>query len=273
MGFDPQDYDVKPIGDAGLTERTVLDGSERILVQGGPDENVDTTPMEFVKYSTIQSKIDTLKGTGWAGQTVKGNADAIAEKENLANKKSTLSENSETYYPNQKAVNDGLATKLDVDSSGNITPAGIYLGGASSANLLDDYEEGTWTPTVSGSGSGIFSSVTQVVSHTSYYVKIGNLVILRTILKLNASHVLASGAGRIYFTGVPFAMSTSLGTGYNILGTGKIGESVEASKGTSCILTRYDSTIRFALIVGAVHAAGADYADEEIGFTLTYKTT
>jgi hypothetical protein len=32
----------------------------------------------------------------------------IAEKENLSNKKSTLSENSETYYPNQKAVNDGL---------------------------------------------------------------------------------------------------------------------------------------------------------------------
>jgi hypothetical protein len=111
MAFDPQDYDVKPIGDAGLTERTSLDGSERILVQAGPDENVDTTPMEFVKYSTIQAKIDTLKGTGWEGETVKGNADAIAEKENLANKKSTLAENSETYYPNQKAVNDGLATK------------------------------------------------------------------------------------------------------------------------------------------------------------------
>ena len=82
--------------------------AQRILVQGGPDENVDTTPMEFVKYNTIQAKIDALKGTDWAGETVKGNADAITEKENLANKKSTLVENSETYYPNQKAVNDGL---------------------------------------------------------------------------------------------------------------------------------------------------------------------
>lgn len=78
MAFNPQDYDVKPIGAAGLTERTVLDGSERILVQGGPDENVDTTPMEFVKYNTIQAKIDTLKGTDWEGETVKGNATAIA---------------------------------------------------------------------------------------------------------------------------------------------------------------------------------------------------
>ncbi len=111
MAFDPDDFDVKPIGDAGLTERTVLDGSERILVQAGADENVDTTPMEFVKFKTIQDKIDALKGSGWEGQTVKGNADAIAEKENLVNKKSTLAENSEVYYPTQKAVNDGLATK------------------------------------------------------------------------------------------------------------------------------------------------------------------
>ena len=85
MAFNPDDFEVKPIGDAGLTERTVLDGSERILVQGGPDENVDTTPMEFVKYNTIQAKIDTLKGTGWAGETVKGNADDITLKESIEN--------------------------------------------------------------------------------------------------------------------------------------------------------------------------------------------
>ena len=109
MGFDPQDYDVKPIGDAGLTERTVLDGSERILVQSGPDENVDTTPMEFVKFKTIQAKIDTLKGTGWAGQTVKGNADAIALRELLANKVASFqAEPDDTHYPTEKLVKDAL---------------------------------------------------------------------------------------------------------------------------------------------------------------------
>ena len=25
---------------------------------------------------------------------------------------------------------------------------GVYIGGTGSANLLDDYEEGTWTPTI-----------------------------------------------------------------------------------------------------------------------------
>ena len=44
-------------------------------------------------------------------------------------------------------------------SSGSLLPdsasAGIYLGvnSATAANLLDDYEEGTWTPTFTHGGS------------------------------------------------------------------------------------------------------------------------
>ena len=45
---------------------------------------------------------------------------------------------------------------------------GIYLGGTGSANKLDDYEEGTWTPTL------IAGSLT--VNNTSTYTKIGRLV-------------------------------------------------------------------------------------------------
>jgi hypothetical protein len=44
---------------------------------------------------------------------------------------------------------------------------GVYLGGTGSANLLDDYEEGTWTP----AGNGVtYTSVTGV------YTKIGDFV-------------------------------------------------------------------------------------------------
>ena len=43
---------------------------------------------------------------------------------------------------------------------------GVYLGGTGSANLLDDYEEGTWTPSVS----------TGAVSLTGTYIKVGKLV-------------------------------------------------------------------------------------------------
>ena len=48
---------------------------------------------------------------------------------------------------------------------------GVYLGGTGSANKLDDYEEGTWIPTIT-SGSSVFTYTNQV----GVYTKIGNLV-------------------------------------------------------------------------------------------------
>ena len=61
-------------------------------------------------------------------------------------------------------------------SSGNLLPAdaskGIYLGvnSATAANLLNDYEEGTWTLTVTGQ--------TTDASQVSKYTKIGNRVFI-----------------------------------------------------------------------------------------------
>ena len=49
---------------------------------------------------------------------------------------------------------------------------GVYLGGTGAANLLDDYEEGTWTPTLVGTTSG---SATLTVSKANY-TKVGNKV-------------------------------------------------------------------------------------------------
>ena len=50
---------------------------------------------------------------------------------------------------------------------------GAYLGGTGSANYLDDYEEGSWTPQVLN-GWGILNPTYS--TNTGYYTKIGNLV-------------------------------------------------------------------------------------------------
>ena len=70
---------------------------------------------------------------------------------------------------------------LTIDSSGNLTvpnnltsTGGIYLGGTASANLLDDYEEGTYTATFSFGGTTTGTS-------TGYYTKIGNRVIVHIV--------------------------------------------------------------------------------------------
>tara|TARA_Y100001938_G_scaffold117394_1_gene161894 strand:- start:433 stop:2643 length:2211 start_codon:yes stop_codon:yes gene_type:complete len=79
---------------------------------------------------------------------------------------------------------------------------GIYLGvtSATAANLLDDYEEGTWTATLTGSTSNPSSAVTV----TGNYTKTGNLVWVQA----NFGGVNSTGsAGAIRVTGLPFTPS------------------------------------------------------------------
>jgi len=69
---------------------------------------------------------------------------------------------------------------LSPDGSGNVlVGGGVFLGGTGSANLLDDYEEGTWTPA--------FNLVT--VTHTAQYgryVKIGRLVYCKARIEVSS---------------------------------------------------------------------------------------
>ena len=54
---------------------------------------------------------------------------------------------------------------------GNEFPNGLYIGGTTSANLLDDYEEGTFTQTLTVTGTS--TSLNDILGR---YTKIGNLV-------------------------------------------------------------------------------------------------
>jgi hypothetical protein len=55
----------------------------------------------------------------------------------------------------------------------------IKLGGSGSANTLDDYEFGTWTPSVGGNAS-------YAASNFGRYTKIGNIVTLNFNIGINA---------------------------------------------------------------------------------------
>ena len=61
-----------------------------------------------------------------------------------------------------------------VDTAGQ----GIYLGGTGSANELDDYEEGNWTPQIYYQNSTDQGNATNT-TQTGKYTKIGNLVTLQ----------------------------------------------------------------------------------------------
>jgi len=95
-------------------------------------------------------------------------------------------------------------TALTIDNSGHlIAPAGITLGTSagvySSANTLDDYEEGTWTPTLKCTSSDpIISSYT---GRTGTYTKVGDLV---TILCNIRASITNGGTGSPFVSGLPF---------------------------------------------------------------------
>jgi hypothetical protein len=69
-------------------------------------------------------------------------------------------------------------------------------------NTLDDYEEGTWTPTVVGSSTA--GTATYVV-RAARYTKIGRLVQFELYLEWNSG----TGTGELRITGLPFTPASS----------------------------------------------------------------
>jgi hypothetical protein len=79
---------------------------------------------------------------------------------------------------------------------------GAYLGGTAAGNHLDDYEEGTWTPTIN---SGTFSF------NYATYVKVGRLVHVSFVL-YNFSDT--TSGSMITISGLPFtSANTQVATG------------------------------------------------------------
>ena len=90
--------------------------------------------------------------------------------------------------------------KMTLDPDGVLYPVGgINLGGTAAANLLDDYEEGVFSPIYIG--SSVSGSQTYTVQ-AGFYEKIGRLVNFRIRLIINAKGTIA---GNISIGGLPFA--------------------------------------------------------------------
>jgi hypothetical protein len=80
---------------------------------------------------------------------------------------------------------------------------GVYLGGTGAANKLDDYEEGTWTPTFLGSGT---NPTVTYATRSGIYTKVGNLVTCTFVVGTSAN---SGGVGDIRIGGLPFAQSSN----------------------------------------------------------------
>jgi hypothetical protein len=91
--------------------------------------------------------------------------------------------------------------KLDVVGSIEVSD-GIYIGGTGTANKLDDYEEGTWTPFFSGG----FTGTTTFSIQKGTYTKIGRNVFFTIHIATTSATV---DATRIDISTLPFTPSNA----------------------------------------------------------------
>jgi hypothetical protein len=103
------------------------------------------------------------------------------------------------------------AGTLDVSAANIAFDSGYGIdfsatAGTGTSELLDDYEEGTWTPTYTTSGTD-FDSVTYGIQ-TGSYVKIGELVTVFCAIRTNSLTV-GSGTGNVRVGGLPFTVGST----------------------------------------------------------------
>ena len=99
------------------------------------------------------------------------------------------------------------AERMRIDSSGHaIIPAGVTLGTSvgvyNAANTLDDYEEGTFTPTAFGTST---AGTTTYAAQTGSYTKVGDTVNLDIFISWSAM----TGTGNLRIGGLPFTSSSA----------------------------------------------------------------
>ena len=135
------------------------------------------------------------------------------------------------------ATTGGAASDGTVDLGESITrwkdlylSGGVYLGGTGSANKLDDYEEGTWTPTAGGTAT--------ISSSVGRYTKIGRLVTIEFEATYNSS-------GTAHLGGLPYAAASDcrdIGVAREDNSTGYIWQIVASPSGTNIGLYNYTNS-------------------------------
>jgi len=151
---------------------------------------------------------------------------------------------------------------------------GIFLGGTVAANELDDYEEGTWSPSLTSDGGGGNSGVT-FGDRFGSYTKIGNVVTVHVFVNLDS--VVSFGSGNSIVATLPFN-STSTSPYRSAISIGYAKNWDEAPDGgtisnnTNVIyLRKRSSTSALENLVNIV-SIGNMNSNSEIILTATYQT-
>lgn len=136
------------------------------------------TPLYVQRPDSSGNMVELYQGT-----SAVGSIGATSSQLYIGSTVSGVRFGSSTVFP---ANSDGSSSDADTDLGTSSVrfkdlylSGGVYLGGTGSANKLDDYEEGEWTPTLLGWDGVVYSS------QIGRYTKVGRLVTLHFFLQVS----------------------------------------------------------------------------------------
>ena len=157
----------------------------------------------------------------------------------------------------QNANNDGIHLMV---KNGSIC---FTQTGYNAANALDDYEEGTWTPTISGG----FTSV-NIDYQRSNYIKVGKNCTVYCSMRFAGT----SAGANFILSGLPFATETAANGFGN--GTGAIGYATLTTylnqNVSGVYLGQNNTKVYFYATSGAAASSNANASNDWVEFSATY---
>ena len=284
-GYTPGFLDVHLNGiKLAAADYTASNGSDVVLASGAALDDI----LEVVAYTSFEVVTDTVTNAGTVlnldrtgsdgtildlkkdGTTVGSIGTGLSGgsefgiKSNTGELQLASSYNSNTVtwdgsqlYPS--ASNDLGASSVkwrDLYLSG-----GVFLGGVGSANKLDDYEEGTWTPAVSKNAN---LTGTESVTH-AYYVKVGNLVHIS--VRVTGLSITSTGVETSFISNLPFSM---IGTGGTNAVSGSCFWSAPRSNGGVVDLTSGNDTQVFIFLTPELTTSSGS---ADLTYSLTYRSS
>lgn len=176
-----------------------VDASEKMrIAHTGEIQIGGTTDAGFLDFDGTSLQLNTQRNpnTGAFVNTSKAHAGVTL---------SSASANGHVKFYASSANNTTASERARVTANGL-----TFNGDTAAANALDDYEEGTWTPTITGHGGGS----TQTYSHQAgLYRKVGNLVYATCRVTLSSKGNMSGNY--VLLQGWPFNFGgTSVTAGY-----------------------------------------------------------
>jgi len=185
--------------------------SDTLKIQTGGTDRLTITSAGLSEF-TASSTVATFTGNGIEVNNSLGSNVFIGTQSGSDGKLGTKNNSQMSLFTNSDfAKRASLGTNGDftlndgdfvVQSGHGINFSATSDGGGMTSELLDDYEEGTWTPVCTSSGYTLISASTK-----GFYTKIGNLVSIHFQVKFSSVGTNLASAS---FSGVPFASSSEL---------------------------------------------------------------